>query len=104
MRFMICLLLSIVLAEAKSQPKTDAFLKNILFSNPDPILQNVLAHPDSFRVQIIYTQIDRDKKNIPSFRNFYFNADSLLYFNPASTVKLPLACLALETLNLMHVS
>jgi len=100
---MICLLLSIVLTDAYSQPKTDAFLKNILLSNPDPILQNVLAYPDSFRVQIIYTQIDRDKKNNPSFRNFYFNVDSLLYFNPASTVKLPLACLALEKLNMMHV-
>jgi hypothetical protein len=54
---------------------------------------------DTFRLQIIYTQINRDKKNNPSFTNFYFNVDPQLYFNPASTVKLPLAFLSLEKLN-----
>ena len=33
------------------------------------------------------------------FTNYYFNYDSLQYFNPASTVKMPLAFLALEKLN-----
>ncbi len=66
-------------------------------------MRQVLANPQEYRPQIIYTQINRDKKNIPAFTNYYYNADSLLYFNPASTVKLPLALLSLEKLNEMHV-
>ena len=86
-----------------AQPKTDLFLKDLLLANDKRILQDVITHKDSFRVQIIYTQIDRDKKNKPSFRNFYFNVDTNLYFNPASTVKLPLALLALEKLNEIRI-
>jgi len=92
-----------IYTQAISQRKTDPFLQQILSGSDDSIVQKVLRQPDTFRVQIIYTQIDRDKKNKPSFKNFYFNVDSLFYFNPASTVKLPLACLALEKLNKMHV-
>ncbi len=86
-----------------AQPKTDAFLKNILANNKDTLLQKVLAHPDYYRLQIIYTQINRDKNNKPSFKNYYFNVDSLFYFNPASTVKLPLAILSLQKLNELHI-
>src|SRR5690606_30748247 len=52
--------------------------------------------------QIIYTEINRDKNNKPSFKNYYFNHDPDLYFNPASTVKLPLAFMALEKLNTLR--
>ena len=82
-----------------AQPKTDSLLQNILLRNSNPLLQQVLKQKDSFRLQVIYTQINRDKNNNPSFRNYYFNVDSNIYFNPASTVKLPLALLALEKLN-----
>ncbi|QJD81248.1 serine hydrolase [Spirosoma rhododendri] len=58
-----------------------------------------MQHPDRYRLQIIYTQIDRDRANKPTFTNYYFNVDSTVYFNPASTVKLPLALLSLEKLN-----
>jgi hypothetical protein len=84
---------------AHSQPRTDAFLRDLLAGNKQPIVKEVIQHPATYRAQIIYTQIDRDKNNIPTFTNYYYNADSLLYFNPASTVKLPLALLSLEKLN-----
>jgi hypothetical protein len=86
-----------------SQAKTDSLLKNILVNNKNEIFQQVLKSPRTYRLQIIYTQINRDKKNKPSFKNYYFNYDPELYFNPASTVKLPLALLALEKLNTMKV-
>ncbi len=95
---LICLVSTFTLY---AQHKTDAFLKNILSSNNDSLFQRVLADPDYYRLQIIYTQINRDKNNVPTFRNYYFNVDSLFYFNPASTVKLPLAALSLEKLNEM---
>ncbi|HEX6848697.1 MAG TPA: serine hydrolase [Chitinophagaceae bacterium] len=82
-----------------SQSRTDKLLKDILTAEKDSLLQSVIQNPEIFRFQIIYTRIDRDKNNIPSFTNYYFNYDSLQYFNPASTVKMPLAFLSLEKLN-----
>src|SRR5688500_10319946 len=81
------------------QPRTDTLLRNILACSDDSLLKAVISQPETFRLQIIYTQIDRDRNNRPSFHNHYLNFDNSLYFNPASTVKLPLALLALEKLN-----
>lgn len=81
------------------QPRTDTLLHNILMRSDKSIVQQVIRQPDTFRLQIIYTQIDRDRNNRPSFHNYYYNFDNTLYFNPASTVKLPLAFLSLEKLN-----
>ncbi|MEO5888674.1 MAG: serine hydrolase, partial [Ferruginibacter sp.] len=86
-----------------AQPKTDSLLQEILLRNGNPLLQKVLKEKDEFRLQVIYTQINRDQNNTPSFKNYYFNTDSNLYFNPASTVKLPLALLALEKLNSLNI-
>jgi hypothetical protein len=61
-------------------------------------LEPVLSDPDKYRLQIIYTQIDRDRKNRPSFTHHFFNVGRHYHY-PASTVKLPAAVLALEYLN-----
>ena len=96
----ICLLIGIT---AFAQPKTDTLLQQLLLRNTNPFLQQVLKQKDSFSVQVIYTQINRNKNNQPDFKNYYFNVDTNLYFNPASTVKLPLAMLALEKLNQIKI-
>src|SRR5438477_2737013 len=85
------------------QPVTDSLFKKILEENKNPVFQQVLNDPETYRLQIIYTEIDRDRHNKPSFKTFYYNYDPAFYFNPASTVKLPLALLALEKLNKMHI-
>ncbi len=54
-------------------------------------------------VQVIYTQINRDSANNPSFKSFYFNVDPKRYFYPASTVKMPAALLALEKLQNLNI-
>jgi Beta-lactamase enzyme family len=87
---------------ADSQFKTDPFLGKILLSDQDSILQKLIHQPDKFRVQIIYTIIDRDADNRPKFKNYYFHVGRDFYFYPASTVKLPLALLSLEKINRMH--
>ena len=87
---------------AFAQQKTDAFLQIILLQNKDSLYQYVLTHPDEYRLQIIYTRINRDKHNQPSFTNYFFHVDPQLYYYPASTVKLPLAALSLEKLNELH--
>jgi len=103
MKKMFLILLLFVFYTARSQLKTDLFLQNILSKNKDNLFQKVLSDPEYYRLQIIYTQINRDKNNTPVFKSYYFNVDSLFYFNPASTVKLPLAALSLEKLNRMKV-
>lgn len=64
-----------------------------------PLLENVFADPDKYELQIRYTQIQRSTEQTPSFKTYTYNFDSLKYFYPASTVKMPVAFLALEKLN-----
>ncbi len=99
MRTVVSLYLLLLPILLRAQPRTDAVLAKLLATNPHPVVQAVIQHPDRYRLQIIYTQIDRDRTNKPTFTNYYFHVDSTIYFNPASTVKLPLALLSLEKLN-----
>lgn len=82
-----------------SQPKTDSLVLEIMQDMKSKVSKNVLQDPTSYRLQIIYTQINRDKQNNPSFKNYYYNYDAANYYNPASMVKMPLAFLSLEKLN-----
>ena len=82
----------------KDNSKTDSFLVNLLKAYPQ-LFDSALANKKAWNVQIIYTEINRDKDNIPSFKDYCFNVDSSKYFYPASTVKLPVALLALQRLN-----
>lgn len=67
-----------------------------LLSRQSPEVTGVIAQKDSFKVQVIYTKIDRDANQRPRFTDYYFNVDTAAYFYPASTIKMPLAFLALE--------
>lgn len=68
-----------------------------------PILKTVSNEYKKFRLQIIYTQVTRDKNNIPSFKTYSYQVDSSNYFYCASLVKLPVSVLALEKLNALHI-
>lgn len=61
-----------------------------------------IASSPQHKVQIIYTQIDRDEKNNPNFKTFEFQVDQNNYFYPASTVKLPAALFALQKLRRLN--
>jgi Beta-lactamase enzyme family len=86
------------------QFKTDVLLEKILQGDTNSILQKLIHQPDTFRVQIIYTQIDRDAGNLPRFTNYYFHVARDFYYYPASTVKLPLAALSLEKIEFLQPS
>ena len=103
MRCFYFIILLLIHLSVFAQRTSDPFLKNILEKNLDSLFQQVLNDPDTYRLQVIYTRIDRDKHNKPTFQNYYYNYDPGFYFNPASTVKMPLAFLSLEKLNKMHV-
>lgn len=78
------------------------WLSSLLNEKASSLTKEILSKPDEYRVQVIYTRIDRDKKNKPHFASYTLNAVDH-YFYPASTVKLPTALVALEKLNRMHV-
>src|SRR5262249_15190946 len=59
--------------------KTDSLLENLLAKYPQ-YFDSILRYRDTLRVQIIYTQINRDAKNSPVFTNYYFNVNPQKYF------------------------
>ena len=97
------LLLLTALGVCGSIKAQNDFLHDLLLQKASPALKAVLDRPDSFRYQLIYTRIDRNQNNEPKFEHFTLRVDKNEYFNPASTVKMPLAFLALEKLNNMKV-
>ncbi len=79
--------------------KTDTlFLKQMMESKPE-LFAKILNHPNKNEVQILYTQVNRDKKNKPSFKSYSYNLNAERYFYPASTVKLAGVIFALEKVN-----
>jgi hypothetical protein len=77
-------------------------LESLMQDSPEKF-GHILNNKDALEVQIIYTQIDRDETNKPSFKTYYFNHDSSKYFYPASTVKLPMVLLAFEKLRTLNI-
>lgn len=62
-----------------------------------------VEHPEAYEIQVLYTQIDRDSENRPTFTTYRWGGDPNRYFYPASTVKMPAAFLALEKLNELNI-
>ncbi|CAN5476745.1 hypothetical protein BH10BAC3_BH10BAC3_26150 [soil metagenome] len=89
-------------ASVQKQPAGN--ILEILLKNNPAYFEKILATKDSFQLQIIYTKIDRDKNNKPFFTDYNYNTNRSLYFYPASTVKMPVALLALEKLNELNVN
>jgi hypothetical protein len=92
-----CILLLLVLSN-KLTAQWPAPFNTILSGIQDSVTKKVLASPNAYRYQLVYTKIDRDQNGIPHFTNYTLHADADNYFNPASMVKMPLAFLAMEKL------
>jgi len=103
MRLYCLIICCVIMGLPVKGQKTDRFLKDLLERNAGPLLKKVLDSPSVYQYQVIYTQIDRDKNNNPHFKSWYLNVDAGRYFNPASTVKLPVSLAALEKLNDLKV-
>ncbi|WP_225872519.1 serine hydrolase [Pedobacter polaris] len=79
--------------------KTDTlFLQQLMESKPE-LFAKILNNHNKNDVQIMYTQVNRDKNNKPSFKTFSYNYNAKRYFYPASTVKLAGVIFALERVN-----
>ena len=104
-----CIVFSIVLYACTTTKKNttvtvvkDDLIKDIMKQNA-PLFDSVLYNIDQNHLQIVYTQIDRKKNGKPQFTDHYFNVNDSSYFYPASTVKLPVAILALQKLNELKI-
>lgn len=86
---------------ALKRPKQDTLLESILRSHP--AFADIMQHRNDWNVQIVYTEINRNKRNKPIFTDHSFNLQPGAYFYPASTVKMPIAFLALEKLNELNI-
>jgi hypothetical protein len=58
--------------------------------------------PERYRLQILWTQVRRDRYNRPWVKHHSWRLDSTEYFFPASMVKLATAAVALEKLNVQR--
>jgi hypothetical protein len=104
MKKILCFVLTLLtIASCNQKPNEDEdFLLNLMKTEPGKF-QEAIDNKDKYEVQIIYTQINRDENNAPSFKSFYFNVDSSKYFYPASTVKLPMLLISLEKLQRLNI-
>lgn len=77
-------------------------IEKILSSRPD-LFSGIPDKNKQPGIQIIYTEINRNKKNKAAFTDHFYNVNPATYFYPASTVKFPVALLALQRLNELHI-
>lgn len=84
------------------ETEDSSFLTN-LFTQYPQFFDSIFVRKDEYRLQIIYTQIDRGRNNRPKFTDHYFNVQPDQYFYPASTIKLPIAILALQKLRELKI-
>jgi hypothetical protein len=83
-------------AAARAAPAPDD-IQQFLATFPEDF-GTVLAAPARYRVQVLHTRVDRRGRGAPVLTTRAWRADADSYVYPASTVKLPVAALALEWL------
>ncbi len=98
-----CIYLLLLLATPTMAQTIDTtYLKTLLASKPE-LFAGILKHPAQNEVQIMYTQVNRDENNKPSFKHFGYRLNPSHYFYPASTVKLAAVIFALEKINELNI-
>lgn len=108
MRYLKCIIVcavSLILLNVSAIAQTN-LIENLMKARPY-WFGKVLKNPAKYEVQILYTQINRDKKNKPVYKDFSYRLNPRAYLNPASVVKLPLSLLAMEKMhqaNLLDVN
>lgn len=101
-KLLLHLLLTLVALPSSAQFQADHFIEKLLKKHPERFAE-ILKNPDKYQIQILYTKIDRNRKNEPHFTTHRYQVNSAQYFYPASTVKLPAVALAFEKLNKLGI-
>ena len=100
--YLVFVLIIFTFTMSNAQKVNVDFLPKLLATKPEQF-KELTENSDKYRLQILYTQIDRDKKNNPKFTTFGYRINNTEYFYPASTVKLPASILALEKINNLNI-
>lgn len=100
----VWLLLAIItpLNTLMAQSTDDPLLTRLLQDRPE-WFSDVLKNKAAWNVQVIYTEINRRRNGKARFTDHFFNRNDTDYFYPASTVKLPIAILALQRLHELNI-
>lgn len=93
------LIVFFITVSAATAQITDSPLINEILKNFKPEFPNIFSAPDKYKLQIIYTQVNRDRNNVPELETHTYRLKPREYFYPASTIKFPIAVLAMEKLN-----
>jgi len=64
---------------------------------------DIINNPSKYNLQILYTEINRDKAKVPTFTSYKYNVDAKKYFYPASSVKLSACILSLDKINNLKI-
>ncbi|MET3114092.1 hypothetical protein AAKU52_001825 [Pedobacter sp. CG_S7] len=83
--------------------KTDTLLLEKLMRSKPELFSTILNHPQKHEVQVLYTQVIRDKNMQPTFKSYSYNLNDQRYFYPASTVKLAAVIFALEKIQELKI-
>ena len=78
--------------------KQHTFSFDSLFARYPGSFDSVIAHKEDYRLQILYTRVDRDADNKPHLTTYSYDADKYYYYC-ASMMKLPACALTLEKIN-----
>ena len=92
----ILLLVLILFLSCDPPPKSPL---EIALASERPAIKKVMENLAKFEVQILFTQIENDVNGKATFTDYSYQLDEKNYFYPASSVKLPVAVLALELLD-----
>lgn len=95
--YLLFYVLFLALFQACSEQNNGSILEQALASE-NPKIKRVMDSINQYQVQIRYTKIDRRNDSL-LFTDYDFRVENDSYFYPASTVKFPVAVLALERLN-----
>ncbi len=103
LKTILVLWLTFVTHYLKAQPLTEpnSTLLMKLFNGGSELFFEVIAHPEKYKYQIIYSEINYNKRGRPELNTHYFQYNKSEYLYPASLVKLPISLIALEKLRKM---
>jgi hypothetical protein len=102
--YFIFMMIAIQGAAQNAATPPQNFIEKLLRQAHLPALDTVLNAPKLYEVQVIYTEITRNRHNRPSFVQHDYRLAPNQYFYPASTIKLPAAVFALQFLNEQGIS
>lgn len=77
-------------------------ISEVIENSSDSLLKVIWSQRKDFNVQVNFTQIINKDSVVPKFQTFSYPQGTPPYFYPASTVKLPIAILALEKLSVLQ--